>query len=92
MKTWFSRTHSSLTKKGNPIGEWLWRLLLSPLEDRLLPTTEDKQRALEDMQRNDPLVRLGISQESPAVWKSLLWWGIFVFGMGLAWYMSFHQK
>ena len=83
-------------KKGDPIGEWLGRHLLSPIlspiEDRFLSTPEDKKRALEAINRDDPLVRLGMTQDSPEVWKSLLWWGIFVVGMSLAWYMSFHQK
>jgi len=35
---------------------------------------------------------LGMSQGPPEVWKYLLWWGIFLVGMSLAWYMSFHQK
>ena len=81
-----------LMKKGDPIGEWLGRHLLSHIEDRLLPTPEDKKKALEDIKRDDPLVRLGMTQDSPEVWKSLLWWGIFLVGMSFAWYMSFHQK
>ncbi len=92
MAEWLSRLHSTLSRKGDPIGEWLGRLLLSPLEDRFLPTPEDKKKALEDIKRDDPLVRLGMTQDSPEVWKSLLWWGIFVLGGSLAWYMSFHQK
>jgi hypothetical protein len=78
-------------KKGDPIGQWLWLHLFSPIEDRLFPTRESKDEALKEIRRDDPLVRLGVSQEPPAVWKSLLWWGIFVVGIGLAWYMSFHR-
>lgn len=85
-----------LMKKGDPIGEWLGRHFLDPIVDPIvnhfLPTPEDKKRALETIQRDDPLIRLGMSQGPPEVWKSLLWWGIFVLGMSLAWYMSFHQK
>jgi hypothetical protein len=92
MRKRFSRLHSTVSRKGDPIGEWLWHRVLPPLEDRLLPTPEDKKRALEDINRDDPLVRLGMTQDSPEVWKSLLWWGIFVLGASLALYMSFHQK
>jgi hypothetical protein len=81
-----------LMKKGDPIGEWLGRHFLEPLVNRFLPTPEDKKRAFETIQRDDPLIRLGISAGPPEVWKSLLWWGIFVLGMSLAWYMSFHTK
>jgi hypothetical protein len=81
-----------LMKKGDPIGEWLGRRFLEPLVNHFLPTPEDKKRALETIQRDDPLIRLGMSQAPPKVWKSLLWWGIFVLGMSLAWYMSFHTK
>lgn len=81
-----------LMKKGDPIGEWLGRRFLDPIVNHFLPTPEDKKRALDVIKRDDPLVRLGMSQESPEVWKSLLWWAIFVVGMGFAWYMSFHQK
>ena len=81
-----------LVKKGDPIGEWLWRRFLEPFVNHFLPTPEDKKRALETIQRDDPLLRLGISQGPPEVWKSLLWWGIFALGMSLAWYMSFHAK
>ena len=85
-----------LMKKGDPIGEWLGRHFLDPIVDPIvnhfLPTPEDKKRALETIQRDDPLIRVGMSQGPPEVWKSLLWWGIFVLGMSLAWYMSFHQK
>ena len=80
-----------LMKKGDPIGEWLGRRLLEPLVNRFLPAPEDKKRALETIQRDDPSLRLGMSQGPPEVWKSLLWWGIFVLGMSLAWYMSFHS-
>jgi hypothetical protein len=92
MGRWFSRLHLTLSRKGDAIGEWLWHRVLPPLEDHLLPTPEDKRRALENIKRDDPLVRLGMTQDSPEVWKSLLWWGIFVLGASLAWYMSFHQK
>ena len=92
MGKWFSRLRSTLNRKGDPIGEWLWHRVLPPFEGRLLPTPEDKKRALEDIKRDDPLVRLGMTQDSPEVWKSLLWWGIFVVGASLALYMSFHQK
>ena len=76
---------------GDPIGEWLGRRFLEPLVNHFLPKPEDKQRALETIQRDDPLLRLGMSQGPPEVWKSLLCWGIFVVGMSLAWYMSFHS-
>jgi hypothetical protein len=79
-------------KKSDPIGEWLGRHLLAPVVNRFLPTTEDKKRALEVMQRDDPFARLGISQGPPELWKSLLWWGIFVVGMSLAWYLSIHSN
>jgi len=80
----------NLMKKGDPIAEWLGRRFLGPFVNHFLATPEDQQRALETVQRYDPLLRLGVSQSPPEVWKSLLWWGIFVLGMGLAWYMSFH--
>ena len=51
-----------------------------PLVNHFLPTPEDKKRALETIQRHDPLIRLGMSQGPLEVWKSLLWWGIFVLG------------
>jgi hypothetical protein len=78
--------------KGDPIGEWLGRHFLEPFVNHFLLTPEDKKRALETIQQDDPLIRLSMSQGPPEVWKSLLWWGIFVVGMSLAWYMSFHQK
>jgi hypothetical protein len=87
----FSRSYSWLTRKGDPVGEWLGRLILSPLVDRFLPTAEDKMKAVEEIHRTDPLLRLGISKGPPEVWKSLLWWAILVVGMGLAFYMSFHH-
>ncbi len=92
MGEWFRGLRATLSRKGDPIGEWLWRRVLPPLENHFLPTPEDKKRALDIIKRDDPLVRLGMSQESPEMWKSLLWWGIFVGGMSIAWYMSFHQK
>jgi len=88
----FSRFHSWLTRKADPIGEWLWSRFLSPIEERLFPSPESKQTALEEIRRDDPLVRLGMSQDPPEVWKSLLLWAIFVVGIGLTWYMSFHQE
>ena len=81
-----------LFKKSDPIGEWLGRHFLEPLVNHFLPTAEDKKRATEAIQRDDPLVRLGISQGPPEMWKSLFWWGIFVGGMGLAWHVGLHSK
>jgi hypothetical protein len=81
-----------LFKKSDPIGEWLGRHLLEPLVNHFLPTAEDKKKAIEAIQRADPLARLGISQGPPEMWKSLLWWGIFVVGMSLVFYMSFRSK
>src|SRR5215475_9132897 len=74
-----------LGRRGDPIGEWLGSKLLSPIVDplfnRLFPTRESKDKALEEMRRDDPLAWLGISHEPPEIWKSLLWWVIFVVGM-----------
>ena len=80
-----------LMEKGDRIGEWLGRHFLEPIVNHFLPTPEDKQRALETIRRYDPLLRLGMSQGPPEAWKSLLLWGIFVLGMSLAWFMSFHS-
>lgn len=85
----FSRLRAWLSRKGNPIGECLWGVLVSPLLDHILPTPDDKARAFDEMQRNDPLARLGLSKDPPAVWKSLLWWAIFIVGMGLTFFMAF---
>ncbi len=82
----------NMLKKGDPIGEWLGRML-SPLINRfVLRTPEDNKRLLESTERDDPLRRLGMTQGPPEVWKSLLWWFIFLLGMGLVWYMSFQKR
>ena len=81
-----------LVQEGRSDGEWLGRRFLEPLVNHFLPTAEDKKRAAETIQRTDPLVRLGISTEPPEVWKSLLWWGILIVGISLAWYLTLHSK
>ena len=81
-----------LTKKGDPIGEFLGRLLLKPFVQMFWPTPGEQRRKFEIIQATDPLRRLGISTDPPEIWKSLLWWSIFIVGMGLALYLSVHRR
>ena len=79
-------------RKGDPFGEWLGRLL-TPIFDRCLHLTEQETReALEQIKRDDPRVRLGMTNEPPELWKSLLLWFIFVVGGGLSFYIAFHRR
>jgi hypothetical protein len=81
-----------LMRKGDPIGQFLGRLLLRPFVQMLWPTPEEQRREFEIIQKTDPLRRLGISTDPPEIWKSLLWWSIFIVGMGLALYLSVHLR
>lgn len=56
-----------LMMKGDPIGQFLGRLLLKPFVQMLWPTAEEQRRELEIIQKTDPLRRLGISTEPPEV-------------------------
>jgi hypothetical protein len=79
-------------KKDDPIGNWLGRRLERLVGVSLGRTPQETAETREMMDQTDPLRRLGISNKAPEVWKSLLWWGILVVGMVLAWYMSFHRN
>ena len=85
-------TKEFLLRKGDPVGEFLGRLWLRPLVDKLWPTPEEKRRMFETVQGTDPLRRLGISTDPPETWKSLLLWLILVVGMGLALYVAAHLR
>lgn len=79
-------------RRGDPIGQWLGRFL-TPIFDRYLHLTEQETReALEQLRRDDPLVRLGMTHEPPELWKSLLFWFIVVVGGGLSFYIAFHRR
>ncbi len=47
-----------LMMKGDPIGQFLGRLLLKPFVQMLWPTAEEQRRELEIIQKTDPLRRL----------------------------------
>jgi len=79
-------------KSADPIGNRLGHSLERLVSPSLGRTAEEKAATLEMMERTDALRRLGISNRAPALWKSLLWWGILAIGMTIAWYMSFHQR
>ena len=80
-----------LTSKGDPIGEFFGRVLLLPLARLFWPTSQEQQSKAETIRaQDDTLMRLRISTDPPEVWKSLLWWTIFLVGMGLAMYVSMH--
>jgi hypothetical protein len=78
-------------RKGDAIGEWLGRQLLRFFSNLLGRTPEERERFVETAQQNDPLKYLGITNDPPGIWKSILFWVLLIVGMGGAWYMSLHQ-
>lgn len=79
-------------KKGDPIGDLLGRLFEQLFGPSLGRTAKERAETRELMDQTDPLRRLGVSNEAPELWKSVLWWGILSIGLGLVWYMTFHRK
>lgn len=82
-----------LMNKGDPIGNFLGRTLLLPIVRIFWKSEEERQRKSEEIHAEyDPLHQLGISTDPPAVWKSLLWWAMWVVGIALAFYVSAHLR
>ena len=74
--------------KGDPVGEFLGRLILKPLVNLVQPKVIEQEKAFQKLKASDPLRHLRISTELPENWKSILWWVIFIVGMGLALYVG----
>jgi hypothetical protein len=83
-----------LTRKSNPIGDFLGRAL-SPWMARLLRDhPEDYRRVKETEDKYNDWMRkkLGITIETPELWKSLLLYTILICGFGILLYVFFSRS
>ena len=81
----------SLTKKSNPIGNFLGRML-SPWMARLFRDHPEKRvKEAEDQYNGWMKQKLGITVETPELWKSLLLYAILISGFGILLYVFFSR-
>lgn len=83
-----------LTKKSNPIGDFLGRILSSWMARLFRDRPEDYRRMkeAEDKYNDWMKQKLGITLESPELWKSLLLYTILVCGFGILLYVLFSHS
>jgi hypothetical protein len=81
-------------KKGDPIGEFLGRIFSPSMTRLFLRKPGDLETAREMQGRYDSWVerRLRISRDTPAIWKSILLWGILIIGFAIAFSLGFSRR
>jgi hypothetical protein len=83
-----------LTRKSNPIGDFLGRIL-SPWMARLFrghPEDYRRVKEAEDKYNDWMKQKLGITLEAPELWKSLLLYAILICGFGILLYVLFSHS